>query len=130
MRVTSSGRSADSKRCDGLRNRFGREWRDFLVKPSRPEFGNSSRRESKRTRNAAASQLSRHKSVSALAGAVKRSADVTVSALALVLLAPLLALIAAAVRGSDGGSILYRQTRVGLGGRRFTIIKFRTMLEH
>jgi lipopolysaccharide/colanic/teichoic acid biosynthesis glycosyltransferase len=52
-----------------------------------------------------------------------------VSAIALILLAPLLAVIAATVRLSDGGSILYRQTRVGLGGRRFTIIKFRTMLE-
>ena len=30
---------------------------------------------------------------------------------------------------SDGGSVLYRQTRVGLDGRRFTMIKFRTMRE-
>ncbi len=52
------------------------------------------------------------------------------SALALVILSPLLALIALAVRVSDDGPVLYRQTRVGLDGRRFTIIKFRTMQEH
>ncbi len=52
-----------------------------------------------------------------------------VSAATLILLAPALAVIAAVVRLSDGGSVLYRQTRVGLDGHRFTIIKFRTMLE-
>ena len=46
------------------------------------------------------------------------------------MLAPLLALIAVAVYFADRGSILYRQTRVGLGGQRFTMIKFRTMQEH
>jgi len=64
-----------------------------------------------------------------MAGFIKRSIDVTASALALILLAPLLALIAAAVRMTDGGPILYRQTRVGLAGHRFTMIKFRTMPE-
>lgn len=53
--------------------------------------------------------------------------DVFIAALALLVLAPLLALIAAAIRFSDGGPVLYRQTRIGLGGRRFTIVKFRTM---
>ena len=48
---------------------------------------------------------------------------------ALVCLAPLLLLIAILVRLSDGGAIFYRQTRVGLNGRRFTMIKFRTMHE-
>lgn len=52
-----------------------------------------------------------------------------VSAVALVLLSPLFAVIALAVRITDGGPALYRQTRVGLGGRRFTLIKFRTMQE-
>ena len=61
---------------------------------------------------------------------LKRTIDVVVSAAALVLLAPLLAVIAAAIRLNDGGPILYRQKRVGLGQRRFTIIKFRTMQEH
>ena len=56
-----------------------------------------------------------------MAGFIKRSIDVIASAFALILLAPVLALIAAAVRLTDGGPVLYRQTRVGLSGRRFTI---------
>jgi len=59
---------------------------------------------------------------------IKRGLDVTVSALALVLLAPLLAAIAVAVAlGSEGG-VLYRQLRVGRDGRRFELLKFRTMV--
>src|SRR5947207_11119946 len=53
----------------------------------------------------------------------------TVSCAALVLLAHVFLIIAAAIRMTDGGSVLYRQIRVGLHGRRFTIIKFRTMHE-
>jgi lipopolysaccharide/colanic/teichoic acid biosynthesis glycosyltransferase len=55
--------------------------------------------------------------------------DVAVAASALVLLSPIFLLIALAVRLTDGGSVLYRQTRVGLRGRLFTILKFRTMQE-
>ena len=40
-----------------------------------------------------------------------------------------MALIAILVRLSDGGSVLYRQTRVGLHSHRFTMVKFRTMIE-
>jgi len=49
--------------------------------------------------------------------------------MALVLLSPLLAVIAILVRTTDGGSVFYRQIRVGLERRRFTLIKFRTMHE-
>jgi putative colanic acid biosynthesis UDP-glucose lipid carrier transferase len=40
-----------------------------------------------------------------------------------------MALIALAIRLYDGGTVFYRQTRVGLNGQRFTIIKFRSMHE-
>jgi putative colanic acid biosynthesis UDP-glucose lipid carrier transferase len=52
------------------------------------------------------------------------------AAAALILLSPLFAVLALAVQMSGRGPILYRQTRVGLNGRRFTIIKFRTMHEY
>jgi len=55
--------------------------------------------------------------------------DVMVSSAALVVFSPLLAIIALAIRVTDGGSVLYRQIRVGLDGAPFTIIKFRTMQE-
>jgi lipopolysaccharide/colanic/teichoic acid biosynthesis glycosyltransferase len=57
----------------------------------------------------------------------KRAFDVAFSLAALAFLAPLWALIAAAVRLGDSGPVFYRQERVGLGGRPFTLLKFRTM---
>ena len=59
---------------------------------------------------------------------VKRTFDVLTAGLALLITAPLLPLIALAVRGTPG-PIIYRQVRVGDGGRRFNIYKFRTMVD-
>jgi len=59
---------------------------------------------------------------------VKRTLDVAISGAALVLLSPLLAAIGAAIRLSDGGPVLYRQRRMGLDGRPFDILKFRSMV--
>jgi lipopolysaccharide/colanic/teichoic acid biosynthesis glycosyltransferase len=68
-------------------------------------------------------------SVCGLTGFLKRFADCIVAAIALILLAPVFAAIALIVRATDGGSVLYRQIRVGFQGRSFIIIKFRTMHE-
>jgi len=57
----------------------------------------------------------------------KRAADIVLSALALVLLSPLFCFIALMVR-RDGGPALFRQERVGLDGRAFAMLKFRTMV--
>jgi exopolysaccharide production protein ExoY len=57
----------------------------------------------------------------------KRPFDVVTALGALVVLAPLLILVALAVTLSDGGPVLFRQTRLGRDGRRFQIAKFRTM---
>jgi exopolysaccharide biosynthesis polyprenyl glycosylphosphotransferase len=59
--------------------------------------------------------------------AVKYALDRVLAALALVMLSPLLALIAGGVAVSLGRPILYRQHRVGLDGRHFQMLKFRTM---
>jgi exopolysaccharide biosynthesis polyprenyl glycosylphosphotransferase len=59
----------------------------------------------------------------------KRIADVVVSSALLFLLAPLLAVIAIAIRLDSLGSPFFFQERAGLGGRRFRMIKFRTMRE-
>jgi lipopolysaccharide/colanic/teichoic acid biosynthesis glycosyltransferase len=59
---------------------------------------------------------------------MKRTLDVAVAMLALLLLAPLLAVIAVAIRCEAPGPVLFRQERVGRGGRNFRIHKFRTMV--
>lgn len=58
----------------------------------------------------------------------KRVFDVFFAALGLLCLSPLFAVVMVAVKLTDGGSIFYRQRRVGLGGRPFWILKFRTMV--
>ncbi len=57
----------------------------------------------------------------------KRLFDFLTSSLLLVFFAPLMILIALAIGASGGGPILYRQDRVGLNGRLFTIWKYRSM---
>ena len=57
----------------------------------------------------------------------KRLLDLVLGATALVLLSPLLGIVALTVRVVDGGPILFRQTRVGLHGRPFDVVKFRSM---
>lgn len=58
----------------------------------------------------------------------KRCYDFTFAALGLLLLSPLAIGIALIVKFSDGGSIFYRQRRIGLHGKPFQILKFRTMV--
>ncbi len=59
----------------------------------------------------------------------KRCFDVVVAGTSLVLLAPLLLLVAVAVRLGSPGPALFRQVRVGLDGRSFVLLKFRTMVQ-
>ncbi|MEP6470608.1 MAG: undecaprenyl-phosphate glucose phosphotransferase [Acidobacteriota bacterium] len=58
---------------------------------------------------------------------VKRTLDLAIAGSALVLLSPLFAVIALAIRLSEGPPVLYRQQRMGLDGRPFEIVKFRSM---
>jgi len=59
----------------------------------------------------------------------KQAIETVLAATLLAFLAPLLALIALLVRLGSRGPVLYRQERVGKGGRIFTLLKFRTMRE-
>ena len=58
---------------------------------------------------------------------LKRLIDVVLAGSALIVLSPVLAVVAAAIRITDGRPVLFRQERPGLDGRPFTIVKFRTM---
>ena len=57
----------------------------------------------------------------------KRAIDVAGAAALLILLAPVFAVIAAAIRYASPGPVFYHQTRMGYKGRTFTVLKFRTM---
>jgi exopolysaccharide biosynthesis polyprenyl glycosylphosphotransferase len=58
---------------------------------------------------------------------VKALLDAVVAGLMLLVLAPALLMIAAAVRWETGPGVIFRQTRVGLGGQPFTLYKFRSL---
>jgi len=59
---------------------------------------------------------------------IKRAFDLAVALVGSVLTAPLVALLAVAIRLESPGRAIYRQTRVGCGGRLFSIYKLRTMV--
>ena len=59
---------------------------------------------------------------------IKRAFDCTLAGVGLVASAPLWALLAMAIKLEDGGPVFFRQGRVGLGGRVFEALKFRSMV--
>lgn len=59
---------------------------------------------------------------------IKRALDIAVSALGLLLLSPVLLLIGVLIRLGSRGPVFYAQERMGMDGRRFKMIKFRTMV--
>ncbi|PYN19611.1 MAG: undecaprenyl-phosphate glucose phosphotransferase [Acidobacteria bacterium] len=59
---------------------------------------------------------------------LKRAFDFVIGAAALVTLAPLMLAIAVAIKLTSRGPVLYRQERMGLDGRRFRMLKFRSMV--
>jgi len=61
-------------------------------------------------------------------GALKRTFDIVVTAALIVVLAPLLFLLALAVKVQDGGPVFFVQQRVGYRGGRFPCLKFRSMI--
>jgi lipopolysaccharide/colanic/teichoic acid biosynthesis glycosyltransferase len=59
---------------------------------------------------------------------LKRLLDIVLSGSGLVVSLPIWALIAAAIKMDDGGPVFFSQDRVGKGGRRFRVLKFRSMV--
>lgn len=57
----------------------------------------------------------------------KRLLDIAISLVGLILLSPVLLAIALWIRAVDGPPVLFRQARIGVHGRRFMVVKFRTM---
>ena len=61
---------------------------------------------------------------------VKRLTDIAIAAAGLVVLAPFVAVIAALIRLTSPGPVIFRQVRCGLNGRRFLFYKFRSMCQN
>ncbi len=60
---------------------------------------------------------------------VKRTMDIIISGLGLLVLSPVMLLCAALIKLEDGGHVFFRQTRATKGGKLFKVYKFRTMKE-
>lgn len=61
--------------------------------------------------------------------AFKRFCDIVISLLGLIILSPLMLVVAIAIKIESKGPVLFKQTRLGKGGREFQIYKFRSMCE-
>jgi lipopolysaccharide/colanic/teichoic acid biosynthesis glycosyltransferase len=61
---------------------------------------------------------------------VRRAIDITLSGLGLIVLAPLFAVVSILIRKHDGGSVIFRQNRVGKDGKIFSFYKFRSMVRN
>lgn len=59
---------------------------------------------------------------------IKRIIDIVLSAVALVVSSPIMLGVAIAIKLDDGGPVLFKQTRVGIHGKPFTMYKFRSMV--
>ena len=70
------------------------------------------------------------KEMSAEQKLIKRAGDIVISAIAIIISAPIMAACAAAIKINDGGKVLFKQNRVTKDQRIFTILKFRTMKEN
>lgn len=73
--------------------------------------------------------LSRNHGIPLMERAIKRLFDVVLSVLALVVLSPVFLITAIAIKIEDGGAVFYRQERCTFDGKRFWILKFRSMIE-
>ncbi len=58
---------------------------------------------------------------------MKRSSDIVLASVLLVLLAPIMGAVAIMVKLTSRGAVFFKQTRIGLDGRPFTMYKFRSM---
>lgn len=73
--------------------------------------------------------LNRNNGIPRIELAIKRFLDVVISIFALIVLSPVFIIVALAIKLEDGGSVFFKQERVTLNGRRFYILKFRSMIE-
>jgi lipopolysaccharide/colanic/teichoic acid biosynthesis glycosyltransferase len=62
--------------------------------------------------------------------AMRRFVDLIIACAFIIFTLPFMAIVALAIKLDSFGPVLYRQERVGLNGRRFTLLKFRSMMNN
>ena len=72
--------------------------------------------------------LNRNNGITPVQRFIKRTFDIVLSTASLIVLSPLILITAIAIHAEDGGPVFYKQERVTIRGRRFMIIKFRSMI--
>lgn len=72
--------------------------------------------------------MNRNNGIGPIKRFIKRAFDMILSFIAIVMLSPIMIITALAIHLEDGGPVFYRQERVTIGGKRFMILKFRSMI--
>lgn len=72
--------------------------------------------------------LCRNEGLSVGTRIIKRTGDILISSIALLLLSPLMLLCALAIKLDDGGAVFFRQKRLTINGKPFDVLKFRSMI--
>jgi exopolysaccharide biosynthesis polyprenyl glycosylphosphotransferase len=96
------------------------------VVPFGPSYGNSARL----LKDSMIVELNRHPAKRSAMQIAKRSLDIVIASGALALSVPIWVLIAAAIKLTSSGPVLFRQPRVGVGREIFQMFKFRTMVSN
>jgi len=78
--------------------------------------------------NSSTTDIDNTRNLSLLYCVLKRLIDIVLATLGIIVLIPLFLVIAVCIKLEDGGQVLYLREMVGLRGRRFTLLKFRTMI--
>jgi lipopolysaccharide/colanic/teichoic acid biosynthesis glycosyltransferase len=79
-------------------------------------------------RGSVARALGVSRSVVGFTGAMKRLGDLALVAFGLLVLAPVMVCIGLLIKLEDGGPVIFRQARIGLNGKLFPMLKFRTVV--
>lgn len=92
-----------------------------------PKGGAQMEEASEAKRETAAAEIPSNDGMSMIGHAFKRTFDVVLSGSLLVVFSPLIAICALAIKLEDGDPVIYKQERIGRGGKVFNILKFRSM---
>lgn len=72
--------------------------------------------------------MSRNRGLTLEQRIIKRTMDIIISALAIIITSPIMLICAVAIKLDDGGPVLFKQNRITINGKIFNVLKFRSMI--